>query len=412
MVQNGPPEADARIFIARQPIFDKNRHVYAYELLYRSDLVNRAYVADNGYATMKVIANSLLIGLQQLTGGKRAFIHFNWRLLLGRVPLLFPRDLMGVQILDVPELGPEIMRVCKDIKRTGYLTIMDHFVLLEKYKNLLPITDMIKIDFRQTEPEQRTSIVRKAKSLDLKLMAEKIESQDEFREALDNGYIYFQGYYFQKPDIVSRKEMAGYKVNYLHIMKKLYDPVLHVDQIEEIIKHDVSLTYKLLRFINSASHGFRVTIRSIHHALLLLGKREIKKWLTIIVMSGIGQEQPPELMNIAVIRARFSELIAETFKLPGETSDFFLIGMFSMMEVFLNRPLEDILSELPLEDHVKNALLGKDNTYNNVLELVQAFEKADWNDVTTTAAKMNLDEEKLALLYVEAVGWVRFLSED
>lgn len=407
-------EMDTKIFIARQPIFDKDKQVYAYELLYRSDIVNRAYVADNNYATMKVIANSLLIGLQQLTSGKRAFIQFNWRLLLGRVPLLFPRDQLGVEILEMPELGPELepemLRVCKDIKRTGYVTVLSPFVLDAKYRTLLDITDMIKIDFYSSTDLQRESIASRTLKKGIQLLGTKIETREQYQEALQLGCQYFQGFFFQKPDIVTSKEMAGYKVNYLNMLKKLYDPVLEINQVEEIIKHDLSLTYKLLRFINSASHGFRVTIRSIHHALLLLGKREVKKWLTIIVMSGIGQENPPELLSNAVIRARFSELIAETYHLPGEPGDFFLIGMFSLMDVFLGRPLEEILAELPLEDHVKNALLGKDNTYNTVLALVQAFEKADWPAVSAAATRMNLDDEKLALLYVESVGWVRFLT--
>jgi len=195
------------------------------------------------------------------------------------------------------------------------------------------------------------------------------------------------------------------------MMKKLYDPVLEVERIEDIIKHDVSLTYKLLRFINSASHGFRVTIRSIHHALLLLGKREIKKWLTIIVMSGIGREKPLELMNIAVVRARFCEALASEFKLYHEPSEFFLMGMFSIMDALLDRPIEEILEELPLQESVKAGLLGRDEEFSRVLKLVKAFEKGQWDLVAQYNSHMRLPEERIAFLYLDAVEWTKFLSK-
>jgi len=411
MSLNTDKEADVKIFIARQPIFDRDKNVYAYELLYRSDPINRAYIGDNSYATLKVVANSLLIGLKQLTGGKKAFIHFNWRLLLGKIPLLFPKDLLGVEIHDIPNVDRDIMKVCSEIKRSGYLMVLDDCILLEEYQPLLPFAGMIKIDFHNSTMEKRQKLVQIAINQGIPLAAEKIETRAHFEEALEKGYLYFQGFYFQRPDVVSRREMPGYKVTYLNMLKKLYDPVLEIDELEEIIKRDVSLAYKLLRFINSASHGFRVSIRSVHHALLLLGKREVKKWLTIIVMSGIGKENPPEILYITIIRARFCELIAQEFKLHNEPSDFFLMGLFSMMDVLLSRPLDEILDELPLEETVKDALLGEAGLLKDVLEVVITFEKALWDNVSHLVNKLTLDEEKLALLYVEAVGWAKFLEE-
>ena len=404
-------DASMTIFIARQPIFDRKKQVYAYELLYRSDMVNRAHVLNDEYATLKVIANGLLIGLQRLTIGKRAFIHFNRLLLMGQIPLLFPKELLGVEIFETVKPEERIIRVCERIKKAGYLMVMDDFVLAEPYRQLLPFADMIKIDFLGNSPEERRSIAEDAFAQKLTLLAEKIETQTDYDEALDLGCLYFQGFFFQKPDLVSRREMPGYKLNYLHILRKIHDPVLQMKDIEGIIKRDVSLTYKLMRFINSASFGFRVSVRSVEHALMLLGKREIKKWLTIIVMSGIGREKPPELMSAAVVRARFCELIAADFKLYKEPAEFFLMGMFSLMEAFLDRPIAEILEELPLEDNVKAALLGEDVWFNDVLKLVKAFEKAQWEPVCQYAQQLKLDEEKLAILYLEAVEWTKFLTK-
>jgi c-di-GMP-related signal transduction protein len=397
-------------FIARQPIFDREKQVYAYELLYRSGAVNRAHIINDEYAALKVIANSLLIGLQRLTAGKLAFIHFNQLLLLGQIPLLFPKDLLGVEIFESVKPEERIIKVCERIKKAGYLMVMDDFVFSEPYAQLLQFADMIKVDFQVNSPGEIRLIAQKAASQKLTLLAEKIETRTDYNEALELGFRYFQGFFFQKPDLVTRQDMPGYKLNYLHILKKIHDPVLELEAVEGIIKRDVSLTYKLLRFINSASFGFRVTVRSVRHALNLLGKREIKKWLSIIVMSGIGKEKPLELMNAAVIRARFCELIAAGFKIHQKPAEAFFIGILSMMDAFMDRPMEEILEELPLEENVKSALLGKDNRSGNVLELVKAFEKAQWKSVTGYATQLNLDEEKLALLYLEAVEWTKFLS--
>lgn len=399
-------------FIARQPIFDRKKQVYAYELLYRSDAVNRAHVFDDEYATLKVIANGLLIGLQRLTTGKRAFIHFNHQLLMGQIPLLFPTDLLGVEIFEKVEPGERLLRTLERIKKAGYLMVMDDFVFNEPYRQLLEYADMIKVDFLVNSPEKIRLIAQEAGSQKLTLLAEKIETRKVYNEALELGFHYFQGFFFQKPDLVSRQEMPGYKLNYLHILKKIHDPVLELDAIEEIIKRDVSLTYKLLRFINSASFGFRVTVRSVRHALNLLGKREIKKWLTIIVMSGIGKQKPPELVNVAVIRARLCELIAAQFKLRQKPAEAFLTGIFSMMDAFMDRPLEEILEELPLEERVKAALLGKDDPFSSPLKLVKAFEKAQWEELARYSTKLNLEERKLAGLYLEAVEWTKFLSDE
>ncbi|MCP5048133.1 MAG: HDOD domain-containing protein [bacterium] len=398
------------MFIARQPIFDREKNVYAYQLLYRSDEVNRAHIADESYATLKVIANSLLIGLQKLTSGKRAFIQFNRKLLLGKMPLLFPEDLLGVEVMDNVEPDERVIRSCQHIKKSGYDLIMNEVVLKDEFNPLIPMVDIIKIDFLETTPEERRALMEHPGTA--RFLAEKVETQEYFEEAKALGCVYFQGYFFRKPDLVSRKEVPGYKLNYLRILEKIHDPFPAFDEIEEVIKRDMSLTYKLLRFINSASYGFKVTVRSIHHALILLGKREVKKWLTIIVMSGIGRTKPIELMSTVVIRARFCELIAENFKLHPQPSDFFMMGIFSLVDAFLDRPKEEILAELPLEEDVKQALLGQEGPIRSSLQLVEAFEKAEWDTFTQLAETLNIDEQKAAKLYVEAVEWSKFLAKE
>jgi len=413
MKESNTTDSGLNIFLARQPIFDRRKEVIAYELLYRSDLVNRAFITDEKYATLKVIANSLLMGLQKLTEGKRAYLHFNQRLLLGKAPLLFPRDLLGVEIIDEVESDERIINACSQFKKNGYQLILDYKLALHQDRQLLELCDIVKIDFLGGKARERHGLVKKtAQSYNsIKFLAERVETIAQFDEAEALGCTYFQGYFFRKPDLVTRKEMPGYKLNYLRILKKIHELSPRFDEIEEIIKRDVSLTYKLLRFINSASYGFKVTVRSIHHALILLGKREVKKWLTIIVMSGIGRSKPTALMNAVIVRARFCELIAQTFRLHSEPTDFFLLGMFSMVDAFLDRPVEEILEELPLEENVKDALLGKPGRFFTVLQLVSAFEKGEWDTFAALAWELDVSADKTATLYLEAVEWSKFMSE-
>jgi len=405
---NGNIENEGKeIFVARQPIFDVRRNVFAYELLFRKGFQNYASYADGEYATLKVISNSLIIGLNRLTGGKRAFINFNRQLLMGKVPQMFPTDLLGVEILEQVEPDEKVIEACKKLKEAGYLLVLDDFVITEKYRTLVQVADIVKIDFQGSSHEYRRSILKEPECRRVKFLAEKIETQAEFEEAVKLGYSYFQGFFFQKPDIVSTRDMPGYKLNYLQILKKLCDPELPIDEIERVLKHDVSLTYKLLRFINSAAYGFMVTIRSIRHALVLLGKREVKKWLTLIALSGVGADKPQELLHNTLVRARFCELIGQDIYFREEKADFFLVGMFSMADAFLGRPMGEILAELPLDVAIKSALIGEPGIFKDVLDLVLAYERADWQEVGSLSGRLKLGEGKLATHYVEAVQWVR-----
>jgi c-di-GMP-related signal transduction protein len=361
------------IFVARQPIFDSQKDVFAYELLFRKGFQNYASKFDIEYATIKVISNSLIMGLNRLTAGKKVFIKFNRQLLLGNIPRLFPIEQLGVEI----------------------------------QSGVAPEKAIIKVDFIARDNDYRSEIFKKVNAPHIKFLAEKIEIKEHFQEAAALGYHYFQGFFFQKPDVLSSREMPGYKFNYLQILKKTCDPDMPLDEIETILKHDVSLTYKLLRFINSASYAFRVTIRSIKHALVLLGKREVKKWLTLIALSGIGSGKPLELMNSTLIRARFCELIGQELGKKDETSDFFLVGMFSMADAFLDRPMRDILSDLPLDRAIKMALLGNQGLFRDVLDLVLAYERADWVEASQLAEQLKLSEGKVVSHYIEAVHWVR-----
>jgi EAL and modified HD-GYP domain-containing signal transduction protein len=406
MKDTADKNAEMQIFIARQPVFDTREQIFAYELLFRSTVDNQAHAPDSEYATLRLIANSLLIGLKKITTDKRVLINFNRQLLLEQIPLLFPSNLLGVEVLESVEPDYAIVVACRKFKRQGYLLVLDDFVFNERYWPLINLADIIKVDFQATPSKARREVLKKVgTNSNIRFLAEKVETREDYDEARDIGYHYFQGYYFQKPDLISRREIPGYKSNYIRILKKLHNSSMDIEEIEEIIKHDVSLTYKLLRLMNSASFGFRVTIHSVHHALKLLGSREIRKWLSIIVMSGVAKEKIPEPIKACIIRARLCETIADFCNIHSHPSGLFFMGMFSQIDKFLDRPMVEILNDLPLDDAINSALLGAPGPIRSVLKLAKAYEKGSRETVKRLAASIQLPEYELSRLHREAVEW-------
>jgi EAL and modified HD-GYP domain-containing signal transduction protein len=269
---------DREIYVARQPIFTRNQEVFAYELLYRSG-VNKFYSNLNGdQASFEVITNSfLLIGLETLTRGKKAFINFTKNLLENDVATLLPNEAIVIEILQDIEPDKKILNACRKLKELGYYLALDDFCYNRKFLPLIDLVDIIKVDFLKTEKKEREAIIQRIGKPKIHFLAEKVETREEFTQALEMGYSYFQGYFFSKPLILSGKDIPSFKIIYLKILQEINRQDLDYDRLEDYVKMDVSLSYKLLKFINSLSFGFRNEIRSIKQALVLLGQKELSK---------------------------------------------------------------------------------------------------------------------------------------
>ena len=242
-----------------------------------------------------------------------------------------------------------------------------------------------------------------------RFLARGVETSTDFELAAEAGYHYFQGDFFGKEDMISCRNIPSYKLNLMRILKEINKPSVQFDKIEKILQKDVSITYKLLRFVNSAFFGLKTTVQSIRHTLALLGEAEVRKYLSFIVLSSIGTDKPLELIRITIIRARFCEYIASELGFKSDLSNFFLMGMFSMVNAFLDRPMEDILADLPLVSPVKTALLGRPNHFRDVLELVKDYERGDWTHLHQMTRRLKIKEKKIAALYLDAVEWGTFL---
>lgn len=394
------------VFVARQPIFDRKQQVYGYELLYRMGTDNFYQGLDGDRATAELIANSfLLIGMEPLTCGKRAFINFTGNLLKNEIPVLLPKDSVAIEILENIDVDQSIVDACQKLKRLGYSLVLDDFVLNDKYLPLVKLADIIKIDFLECTSPETIAAIRRLGAENVRLLAEKVETQEAFKKAYDMGYHYFQGCFFSEPVILSGSDIPGYKLSYLKMLQEVNLPEFDFDRLEEIIKQDVSLSYKLLKYINSAAFGMRSQIKSIKHALVMLGTLEVKKWANLIILRGLGADKPDEIMTGSVIRARFGELLAVPLGMKDRSSDLFLMGMFSMISAVIDRPIEDILSELPISEAIKEALMGREGHYKNIYQLIIAYEKANWETFMAYASMLGLDSSTVPDLYVQSLTW-------
>jgi c-di-GMP-related signal transduction protein len=395
-----------RKFVARQPILDREKRVFGYELLFRSGLDNFFKSEHPDQATTSVMTDSfLLFGIDTLTGGRRAFLNFTRNLLVQEYATLIPRDQVVVEILENVRPEPEVVSACAELKKRGYMIALDDFVLAEAANPLVGLADIIKVDFLSTSPELRRQLVRSHAGQGVKMLAEKIENYEDFREAFNSGYTYFQGYFFCRPEILTGKDIGGLKLNYLNLLRAINQQNPNFVDVENIIKRDTALCYKLLRYLNSAAFGMHSEITSIRHALTLLGIREVQKWTSLVALSGMVTDKPAELMITSMVRARFCENLSRPAGCSNRSTELFLVGLLSMMDAILDRPMEKILEALPLSSEVKSALLGQENALYLIFQIVQAHEQGAWDKVLSLSEKLRLSEPEVAEAYCECVSW-------
>jgi EAL and modified HD-GYP domain-containing signal transduction protein len=401
------------IFLARQAIFDSDYKSVAYELLYRNSKDNRFDTSvDEDTATMKLISNCVAIGLGELTNEKKAFINFTNGLIKNEFPSILPKDMVVIEILESVKATNEIIIALNNLKNKGYKLALDDVVEKTKYWEFGKIIDIYKIDFRATSKEERTSLIKGIRLLnpEAELLAEKVETKEEYEEALKYNYSYTQGYYFSKPLMMAGKDMPIRNTTCFNIMAELLNNEFNVDKIESIIKADVAISYKLMKMLNSASFSFVEKITSIRQAIMLIGKEELNKWLTIIAMSEMESDNDREITTSTIIRARFCELIAETV-IPKKKSKCFMCGLFSNLDNFMQKDMNEIVDELPIDEELSEALMGEQNEINKILSLVQAYERVDNTKILELSKQLKIDESLLVTFYVKSINWEKKLTK-
>jgi EAL and modified HD-GYP domain-containing signal transduction protein len=394
------------VFVARQPIFDRQLRVFGYELLFRSGFEQAFDGTDPTRATSQVITASFFaLGVERIVGRKRAFVNFNRELLLRDCVSILPRRVAAVELLESVRPDREVLAACRRIKELGYLLVLDDVVSLDPVEPLLELADIVKVDYRKAE---QLRLVRRGRQAGIQMLAEKIETQEELRQALEMGYDLFQGYFLARPMTIVGREIPAFKLHYIQILQEVSRPELDYPRLEALIKQELSLSYKQLRYINSAAFGWRRPIESVKQALVLLGEAECRKWLSLVALPALAQDKPEELVIQASVRAQFLESLADWVGLAGRRADLFFLGMFSMLDAILDQPMEEVLRGISLADDVRDVLLGQAGEGNRLAEvyaLVRAYEAADWDRVTQAASALRLPAGSVATLYIRAVEW-------
>ncbi|MHA1572776.1 MAG: EAL and HDOD domain-containing protein [Alphaproteobacteria bacterium] len=401
------------ISIARQPIFDKDETVFAYELPLRTSIEDVFARADPDQAAARVVADGFfLMGIETLGNHKPVVINATRNILVNDYFTLLPKALTLVEIEETVKPEPEVIGACSRLKSAGYKLVLGDFVHKEAYEALFPLADIIRVDFVTTGEADRKALVERHARSSVRLLAEKVDTREEFHKAVDLGYTYFQGDFFSKPSIISARDVPGFKLNYMRIIKEIQRPELDFKNLDEIIRLEVSVTYKLLRYINSAYFGLRNKVSSIMHAMLLLGEREFRKWVSFVALAGMGQDKPSELVIATLIRARFCESLAPMTGMAARADELFLLGMFSLLDAIMDRPLPDLLEEIPISDDIKKALLGEDSPLLGPYEYVLAYERGDWARLTQAVQGMDMDETGIPECYINAVEWAHKSFEE
>ena len=403
---------DARdgAFVARQPIFDAFGQVFGYELLYRAAAADSSCHEELDVAAARVLNDAVLtLGLETLTGDKRAFINLTRHVLLGDFATLLRPSAVVLEVLENVIGDEAAVSAVKRLRRLGYSIALDDFTLNDHSLALLPYATYVKVDVLATTPEQRREI-KAAMPPWVTLLAEKVESPTILDELRAASFALFQGHYFCRPRTFAAGTLTTRHIAYSRLLAAVCRADATVAAVEEVIKSEASLAFRVLRCINSAAFGIRREIRSIREALVLLGLDQVRKWALVWGLAGLNLGTTPELVTMAILRARCCELVAQTRVSSEDAAEYFLLGLCSVLDALLDRPMEEMVEDLPLSATIRGALLGEQNEARLVLDTVTAYERGQWDEATTLAHRAGIQPERLPVAYADALRWARQAS--
>lgn len=401
-----PKHRMEKIFVGRQPIYDRNLRVYAYELLYRAGDSAHAGVIDGDLATSSVIINTLTeIGLEKVAGNKRAFLNLTRRFLIGDHPIPFPPDQFTLEILEDVKVDADLIKAIHDLKQQKFEIALDDYEGRPEHAPLLTLADIVKVDLMGVERARLPDMVHHLKQKKLRLLAEKVETQDDFDICLQLGFDYFQGYFLCRPKVLDAQRIPGNRLAIVQLLAKLQNPEAQLDELVSLISQNVTLSYKLLRFVNSAHLAIGREIASIHQAVVLLGQKTIRNLAALMTMNEV-YDKPDELMRLSMVRARMCESLAGTNR--ANQGLYFTVGLFSTLDALLDAPMATVMQSLPLAPDVQDALVSHQGPAGEALAAVIRFERGEWDHPDCRA----FDEHVLGDSYLDAINWADGLFAD
>jgi c-di-GMP-related signal transduction protein len=390
-------------FVARQPIFDRAQSVFGYEILFRNG-VEDFFNADPELAARSTLDSSLLFGINTLCDNRRAFVNCTSEILFKDLITLLPPSQTVAEILETVEPEDRVVAACKRLKAAGYLIALDDFSPNDPRIPLVEFADIIKVDIRATSEVERAGMMRRFGSPKCKMLAEKLETPHEFHQARDMGFVYFQGYFFCRPELVIGREVPASQLHYIRLLEMVSRREIDMRELEKMLKQEASISYRLLRYLNSPVFGFALEIKSIRHAIAVLGEREMRRWIRLVVTVGAAEQKCSELVLMGLARARFCELLSNRLQ---SNSDLFLMGLLSVMDAILEVGMDVLLEQLPVERETKSALLAQESCLRPLYRLMLAQESGEWAESSALAKQLKLTDEEVAATWWEAMQWAQ-----
>jgi EAL and modified HD-GYP domain-containing signal transduction protein len=393
-------------FIARQPILDREKDVFAYELLFRDGKSNCYPDVVRDEATTKHISkNYLTLGLDDISCSKKSFINFQSQTLMGGLPSSLDPENVVIELVDGAYDHDSLLNICKHVKNMGYKLALEDYRLDPKWNEFLSYVDMVKVNTTQSNYDTISQNVHRFLDADVQLIAEKVDTQQDFSIYRDMGFDYFQGYFFARPESVTNRDLPTSKLTLVELMGASSSASFNIDNVNQVIEHDVGLSYMLLRFINNPTINKRYKITSLRHALNYMGEVEIKKFIALLALANLSDNKPIELLHLSLVRAKFCDLVAAQKKIGDNPPTGFLVGLFSLLDALLDQDMKSLINQLPLVDEVKVALCGGQSELSIYLTLARAFESGSWLKVIRIAGILEIDQKRLHSLFNEAIVW-------
>ncbi len=393
------------MYIARQPIFDRNLKVYGYELLYRSTNTSNRFDGLSCKGATGAVINALYeLGLKEIIDEKKAFINFGEEILLSEIPELISSANLIIEVLETVNDTKEMYLRLKELRERGYWIALDDFEKDYNEFSLLDHANIIKYDIRLTPLDTIKEDVERALKEKKILLAEKLETNEEFYQAKEMGFQLFQGYFFSKPYIVGKNETKNSNAfQYAMILSELSKEESSFQRLAEIFESNTALAYKVMKLAGKKT--FTSDIYSVKKALTYIGTRDLKLWISVLMVQDCGNNKPPELLKLSLIRSKFGELIIRRTTSKQFALESAMMGLFSTLDAIMDQPMEELLKDMPFTEDVKNALLNQSGLLGGLYNFIIAYENAEWEYVNTILAKYNIDEEKIFNCYLEAIKW-------
>lgn len=396
-----------KAFVGRQPIYRDGVDVFAYELFSRDSELNRAAFSDGDRATAQLLLSTFLdIGLEQVVGRHLAFVNVTRNFLLSEYCTSLPKDRVVFEIAGDTEIDNAFLDRLSALIKSGYSIALDNFVYNDAVGPLIELSNIVKLDLQALGREGIAQHAQTLRPYGVKLLAQKVETHEDYAYCRSLGFDYYQGYFFCKPQVVSETKIPFNRLSTLNLLAKLQDPSISISDLEHAVGQDLAISYRILRYLNSPINALPRKIDSLRHAVSLVGTRLISNWASLILLEAI-EEKPHELMVTSMVRAHMCQQLGAAMR-HKNVDQFFTVGLFSLIDALMDRPMEEALTNLPLVDEVKDALLHRKGPMARALECVEAYERCDWEN---TACE-NLDEKNIREAFLRSVAWTRSATHE